>query len=139
MQFDAKLQSTEVRKNLKTKWNEFDQYTVDLSEPNCKLRLDVHPYRICVIENLLNDPTFTTDLLTELENLEFTFQKSDLFQFSVGDLSHDVLRDRFKNLDRMLTFLENDVFAMIRDVTGLDIVSTVASTSLYKNGKLQIV
>lgn len=107
-------ESPELRKTLNDELFESKFYCIWKSK-NCFNLNDVelirNPFDVCVIQNILEDPSFLSHIRDEFNEVKWNKRNLDLYEFfQTKDLQHI---DNFKSIRKAYDFLKNEVMPWV--------------------------
>lgn len=103
----------------------------DSSKDDCELKSSIkvikHPFRVCVIDNVISSTELLKSTVNELKNVQFKDKSNDLYQFRQSDdLSN--LRE-FKSTQYLYDCIRNEARAWICRILGdIDLKESVSAT-----------
>ncbi|KAG5870883.1 hypothetical protein JTB14_035751 [Gonioctena quinquepunctata] len=114
----------EIVEQLKNHWN------LNRKLQNNHLELIVDPFKICVINNLLENSNILDDIRQEFYELDWHNRNMDLYEFFQ---SKDLKYLHSEHIKNVFDFLKGDLMEWVADITGLSLTHISATCSLYSN------
>lgn len=97
--------------------------------PNLRLLND--PFQVAIVENFLTKKSSITNLVAEMESIEWTRKQMDLYEFYQ---TTDLANIESENLAQFYSFLNADVRPWMEQLTGMKFQKISASCSMYNCG-----
>ncbi|CAG9819240.1 unnamed protein product [Phaedon cochleariae] len=123
-QINKKLLSNTAIGELKECWNQnkklFNNYT----------ELIVDPFKVCVLNNFLENPHLLNEIRQEFNDLDWNSRYMDLYEFFQ---SKDLKYLHSEHIKNMYDFLNTDVIQWVAEITGFNLTHISATCSLYSN------
>ncbi|VVD05362.1 unnamed protein product, partial [Leptidea sinapis] len=111
---------------ISTSWSEKSDHKCDKVTLTCK------PFRVCLMHNLLSNPEIINNIVDDMNTLDWTRKKMDLYEFhQTTDLANLTWQ---RSIGGIYELLKTDIKSWVSQVTGLDLKSVSASCSLYGPG-----
>ncbi|XP_050313295.1 prolyl 3-hydroxylase OGFOD1 [Anthonomus grandis grandis] len=123
--FNTKLTESSMMKILQTHFKQ------NLPMTNGSVTLLTNPFKVFIINNLINTETVLKELRLELYDLYFNLRNMDLYEFFQSkDLQY--LKNS-KHIENIYEFLRTDIMNWISDITDYKLTHMSATCSLYTN------
>ncbi|XP_063831799.1 prolyl 3-hydroxylase sudestada1 [Ostrinia nubilalis] len=120
------LKAQELKDSLKTHWSECKDHTSN------EVTLTCEPFRVCLLHNLLDNPEIINNIVDDMNTLDWSRKKMDLFEFhQTTDLASLTWQRSIRGIYELL---KTEVMSWVSEVTGLELTSVSASCSLYGPG-----
>ncbi|CAH3999883.1 prolyl 3-hydroxylase sudestada1 isoform X2 [Pieris brassicae] len=125
-QLNAAIKLEEVIERLTSHWND------DRDHLSKEVTLTCQPFKVCRVHNLLANPEIINNIVDDMNTLDWTRKKMDLYEFhQTTDLANLTWQRSIRGIYELLkTELKN----WVSQVTGLELHSVSASCSLYGPG-----
>ncbi|CAH1102533.1 unnamed protein product [Psylliodes chrysocephalus] len=118
------LLSDNLVNQLQLHWNKNEKFY------NEDLELIVDPFKVCVINNFIQDETFLWNVQKEFNDLDWNLRNMDLYEFFQ---SKDLKYLNSEYLSIIFDFLKNEVREWVSNLTGYSLTHVSATCSLYSN------
>nr|XP_023022848.1 prolyl 3-hydroxylase sudestada1 [Leptinotarsa decemlineata] len=97
---------------------------------NNHFELIVEPFKVCVINNLIENSHLLDDIRNEFYELDWNTRNMDLYEFFQ---SKDLKYLTSEHIRNMFDFLKGDLMQWVMNITGLNLTHVSATCSLYSN------
>ncbi|EFA10164.1 prolyl 3-hydroxylase OGFOD1 [Tribolium castaneum] len=119
------LLDTSYKDEFKANWTRNKEFQLDNTE------LIVQPFKVCVVNNFLENPSFLDEIRQEFNEIDWNVRSLDLYEFFQSkDLKH--LTD-LPNINLLYKLLQSDVMNWVAEITGLKLTHISATCSFYSN------
>ncbi|XP_045487660.1 prolyl 3-hydroxylase sudestada1 isoform X2 [Pieris rapae] len=125
-QLNPAIKLEEVIDRLTSHWKE------DQDHSSKEVTLTCQPFKVCRVHNLLANPEIINNIVDDMNTLDWTRKKMDLYEFhQTTDLANLTWQRSIRGIYELL---KNELKNWVSQVTGLELHSVSASCSLYGPG-----